>query len=1050
MKTWIALGIFALAVALFFSDVLFGSRIFLDTNPYHYEPWAVHGTEQDLASKTYRTDALVTYLPRRVELSQSIRSGRFPLWNPYIFGGMPFFADPQSRVIYPISLLLVPLDPVKAMGWDVAIHFFIAMFGMYLYLRRIGSNGLGSMLGGVTYGFSSFFFLRMGHPTFIATASWIPFFFYSFEVSREKERAGVLLLTVFFSLGYLAGFPQVFLFGVGAVLIYALYLSLSADSESRMRRLLKAAKVFGISAALSLLVVSVQLVPFVEFLRNSTGLGIDYEKMRDVFLANPIVLLRTIFPTLFGTPIEGTDWSRLTRATVHPYNPDFMVYCGIGGLVACLGSLIFLKKSARIKILVALLLLSVGLATNSVLLRAGYVLLPILRISRVARVSVLSCFALSALAGIGLSTVFANRTRRVRRYFSYILASVVLVSITVALIITVKGDAFIAGPFERARDLPEETWLRIHAQNRSIMVREWAKGDGAEWVAYEGRQIRRGLLFVVLTCAIALLYVLPRRMKARTRSLIGLLFFLVVAVDIGTIARSHFISQPRDCLFETDSIRSLKEALWEKGKWRIHPFAYKHEDIRTLPPNTNQLFGLYSIRGTSTIAPDTYMEPFEIDADRLPSELLTLGLPAGAADILWSDQLCGRYILTATSKPPYVIPRIFRVVVAKGGIPSRARMHTIGHETRLALTQRPREGLNLELDTRPVRWLDFAIGFEADVDAPGDSLMFALTWQGEAGQVDFGRAFDLYRDRGTWHPFRLDLSPAIDSAPGITSRAKLRMGMLASNAVASRITGACWSGLELVYEDCRIRETDGAYEIGIADTLGVLSLRLSSKAREIPLEIGLDGDSRRTRWIAFPPDMSMREVFTDVAGNAARRVALRSDSAFALHEAKMVYLGPVYPNYQLISDYDMYVYESTAAVRKGVCIDKNLVHAKESEGPGVVDLSLVHNWAGAECGSCRILSYEPERVSLEVSAERDCYLVFQDTYYKGWKAFVGDEERDLLVTDIGMRAIELKQGRHNITMEFRPASLKIGLAMTCLGLVLTVVYARATRRRNAS
>ena len=46
--------------------------------------------------------------------------------------------------------------------------------------------------------------------------------------------------------------------------------------------------------------------------------------------------------------------------------------------------------------------------------------------------------------------------------------------------------------------------------------------------------------------------------RARARRLIGVLFFLVVAVDLGTMARSYFISQPRDCLFETESIRLLK------------------------------------------------------------------------------------------------------------------------------------------------------------------------------------------------------------------------------------------------------------------------------------------------------------------------------------------------------------------------------------------------------------------------------------------------------------------------------------------------------------
>ena len=156
MRTAVIVSIFVLAIVLFLSGSFFGPRIFLDANPYHYEPWKQYGTEHERGNKTYRTDSFVTYLPRRLELTNSVRSGRFPLWNPYIFGGMPFFADPQTRVIYPLSLLLVPLDPARAMGYDVGIHLLIAMIGMYLFLRTIGVNTLGSLLGAFSYPFSLF------------------------------------------------------------------------------------------------------------------------------------------------------------------------------------------------------------------------------------------------------------------------------------------------------------------------------------------------------------------------------------------------------------------------------------------------------------------------------------------------------------------------------------------------------------------------------------------------------------------------------------------------------------------------------------------------------------------------------------------------------------------------------------------------------------------------------------------------------------------------------------------------------------------------------
>jgi hypothetical protein len=53
-----------------------------------------------------------------------------------------------------------------------------------------------------------------------------------------------------------------------------------------------------------------------------------------------------------------------------------------------------------------------------------------------------------------------------------------------------------------------------------------------------------------------------------------------------------------------------------------------------------------------------------------------------------------------------------------------------------------------------------------------------------------------------------------------------------------------------------------------------------------------------------------------------------------------------------------------------------------------------------------------------------------------------------LRTDIGIRAVELDGGKHLVVMAFRPSSLKIGLALSCLGLALTAAYWRLGSRRD--
>src|SRR5438132_13863097 len=58
-------------------------------------------------------DALVYFYPQRVFLARSLLAGQVPLWDPYLFLGVPFLANPQTAVLYPPSWMFV-LGPVQA------------------------------------------------------------------------------------------------------------------------------------------------------------------------------------------------------------------------------------------------------------------------------------------------------------------------------------------------------------------------------------------------------------------------------------------------------------------------------------------------------------------------------------------------------------------------------------------------------------------------------------------------------------------------------------------------------------------------------------------------------------------------------------------------------------------------------------------------------------------------------------------------------------------------------------------------------------------------
>jgi hypothetical protein len=958
---------------------------------------------------------------------------------------MPFFADPQSRVAYPIALMLVAVDPVDARAYDVAIHLVIAMLGMYLFLRSISVNAWGSLLGGLAFGFSSFFYVRLGHPTFIAAAAWIPFFFYGFEKARMRGPEGVVMLTAFLAMGYLAGFPQVFLFGVGALIAYALYTSFDTGRSDRKRVILGAAKIILIAGLLSLLLVAFQLVPFVELLRNSVGLGVDIEKMSDVYLAPPVLLLRSFFPDLFGNPIEGTDWSGLTRDLTHTYNPEFAVYCGLGTLLAAVGAMVFIRSDRRVRFFTALLLLSVGLATSGMLIRVGYALVPLLEMSKISRIAVLSCFALCTLGGMGFSMISDRLGPRERKRCLTAVGVVAVVVLVVAAYVALGTNSFLGRYLGKAEDLPDYFWKHTHRAMRSSRVQGWAEGDGREWIQYEKRQVGRGLVFLIPALGLFVLLAHPKKTPNALRTVFVVGFIGLVGLDAGLNTRGYFISQVSSRLFETEGIDLLKNRVGDEGMWRIRSVRYQHEDIKAFPPNTNLLFNIHSLNGTSTLWPEGYQSLYDaFSGSREVSKRWDKQMAMGAYEVLASDFACVRYVIADNAGIPVVFPPLVRLVAAKAGTPSRVRIVKVGREGKLALWQRPGETFNFSVELPRIRTLEFYVGLDAQYPGEGDSIAVWLMWARGRAQRRFRHVFNLARDRGRWHPFMLDVSGV---GPG---RVMIQMGCELLSAGRGYPVTVAWGGLDLVSGAVEVSQTADGYRVSMDENSKYLALELASPAGEVPLEIFTAGLGRRVRWISFPSHMPVRRIFLDVRERGDDSVVIRSDSAFALVDCDAVHMDVGTPDYQLIYDKDMYIYENQTAVRKGVCLKHDVLAGLGEFPSGPLAVAAFEAIGNIECGECNIVSYRPERVVLDVVAESDCYLVFQDVWYPGWKAYVDGAGTEIIPTDIGMRAIELASGTHRVEMVYAPGSLKLGLVLTGLGAVLLASYMMLSWREKAA
>ena len=65
-------------------------------------------------------------------------TGSFPLWNPYIYGGLPYVAAMHGDIFYPTFLLrmIMPTDVAMTVGFMV--HIFLAGRVHVLFPARVG------------------------------------------------------------------------------------------------------------------------------------------------------------------------------------------------------------------------------------------------------------------------------------------------------------------------------------------------------------------------------------------------------------------------------------------------------------------------------------------------------------------------------------------------------------------------------------------------------------------------------------------------------------------------------------------------------------------------------------------------------------------------------------------------------------------------------------------------------------------------------------------------------------------------------------------------
>jgi hypothetical protein len=99
---------------------------------------------------TQHADVLPLWLPNYCFLGKSLAAGHLPAWNPYVMGGVPFAADPQSGWLSAPAMLLFSALPCQlAIRWFIVLQPILAGLGVYWLLHGEGCSRPAATVGGL-------------------------------------------------------------------------------------------------------------------------------------------------------------------------------------------------------------------------------------------------------------------------------------------------------------------------------------------------------------------------------------------------------------------------------------------------------------------------------------------------------------------------------------------------------------------------------------------------------------------------------------------------------------------------------------------------------------------------------------------------------------------------------------------------------------------------------------------------------------------------------------------------------------------------------------
>ncbi len=1003
-------------------------------------------------------DVFTYFYPYKAYAAEVVRQGRLPLWNPYLFMGVPFLANAQTALFYPLNFILYWLPVPKMVSYSIVLHVFLAGLFAYLYARlSLGLGRWGAWLAAVVFALSGFVGAQVEHVNQLNCSVWLPLLFLLFDLARgnpwrkprldvnvQAERAKpyglkpspegalffqhggsapcyafyVLLAGLVVGLQFTAGHTQlsyITLFALGGYAIFPLLWNngLAGFSGQKWRELRgklgRSLLVYLLIVIIGLALAAVQLLPTLELSQLSVrGGGLSYSEAAS-FSLKPRLLLLSLLPTFGGEKVFS----------------EYVAYLGIVALaLALVGGLFQRRHPARpFLIFLTALGLFLGLGAYNPFYFVLYKLVPGFGLFRApARWLYLYAFGGAMLAGLGAD--FLSYSLRAKAEvvghgigeLSRFIRRRLLIAIGV-----LAAPLLLISPF---LDFPTRftllAWLPLVLLAAVLLwvglTGNW-KLESGKWKVFQpptsnlqpltSREQRAKEQGIPL-----------KTPKLETRNSLYLVVALIVIGELFAASRGLAYNHPT----APEAYSSLRTA-------PAHLLASGQPTDRFL-----------SISGL-TFDPGDLGEIQQIFGDQLS--------PQAIYDYVVATKL--KEILAPNLPLVYQIPSVDGY---DGGVLPLKRYVEL---QRLFLSEpspdgRLRESLKEIPPSRILSLLNVKYVITDKVhDVWVDGVYYDLGHEAVlgAGAVSQVKVTDLPDFAVTSLGLVSHLEGAADLPNGVpVAQVTITDGL---GAVQSRLLRA---GIETA---------EGEY------TAGVVQHDQARVCRHWPDNPQGNDYLARLEFGGARPEPSRRALIPRQISieylAPAGRLHLRGLSLIDDRTSTFV---PVVVStdgrFRVVHSGDVKIYENLDSLPRAFVVHRARVLDDEAaiaamQDPAfrpeneVILASGEHGLVshdGAEDDEVAILSYEPERVVISADLAADGYLVLTDAYYPGWRALVDGLETSIYRANLLFRAVYLPAGQHRVEFIYDPLSFKLGAAISLVALLALVAgtAAVAGRRRK--